>query len=242
MSKEQKCFIVLIAIIIILASSFGIYAFLHKDKKVCKEKETDAIKFKKEYEKFNGKTYEDLDVKYFDVKLSSNNIFKYIKADDAVEFLSEGTGVIYFGFPQCPWCRTLVPYLQSIGESTGIKEIYYLNISDIRDSYEVEGKKVVKSKDGSREYYQILKLLDKYLEEYYVTNDNGKKFDTGVKRLYAPTTVVVKKGKIIDFLEGTVDSQKKFAALTKEEKSMLKKRITNMFIKISAATCSETSC
>lgn len=242
MNREKKQLIVLIAIIIVLASAFGIYAFMHKGEKTCKDEITDAIKFKREYEEFNGKKYDNTDIAYFDVKLTNSNLFKYIKPDKAVKFLKEETGIIYFGFPQCPWCRTLVPYLEEIGKNVGVEKIYYLNILELRDSYELDGKKVNKTKEGSKEYYELLEVLDKYLEEFYLTNENGKKFDTGVKRLYAPTTVVVKDGKIVDFLEGTVDSQKKFVPLTKEESSELKKKLSDMFIKISNTTCTDTGC
>jgi len=242
MNKDKKYLVILVSIIVVLAAAFGVYAFMHKGEKTCKAEETDAIKFKREYEEFNGKKYENTEISYFDVNLSSNNLFKYIKAEDAVKFLNEGTGVIYFGFPQCPWCRTLVPYLEEVGKSVGVKNIYYLNILELRDTYEVEGKKANITKEGTKEYYELLKALDKYLEEYYLTNEDGKKIDTGVKRLYAPTTVVVKDGKIVDFLEGTVDSQKKFVALTKEETSELKKRLSNMFIKISNTACTDTGC
>ena len=242
MNREKKQFIVLIAIIIVLASAFGIYAFMHKGEKTCKDEITDAIKFKREYEEFNEKKYDNTDIAYFDVKLTNSNLFKYIKPDKAVKFLKEETGIIYFGFPQCPWCRTLVPYLEEIGKNVGVEKIYYLNILELRDSYELDGKKVNKTKEGSKEYYELLEVLDKYLEEFYLTNENGKKFDTGVKRLYAPTTVVVKDGKIVDFLEGTVDSQKKFVPLTKEESSELKKKLSDMFIKISNTTCTDTGC
>ena len=242
MNKDKKQFIVLIAVIVLLASAFGVYAFLHKGEKTCKNEETDAIKFKREYEEFNGKKYENSDISYFEVKLTNNNLFKYIKAKDAVKFLKEGTGVIYFGFPQCPWCRTLVPYLEDTGKTLGVKQIYYLNIHDIRDDYAVEDKKVVQSQKGTDEYYEILKVLDKYLKEYKVKDDNKKEYSTGVKRLYAPTTVVVKDGKIVDFLQGTVDTQEKHVPLTDEEKSALKKKLSSMFIKVSDTACTDTAC
>jgi len=242
MNKEQKYFIFLIAIIVILAGSFGVYAFTHKNDNTCKSEETDAIKFKREYEEFNDQTYENTEIKYFDVKLSSNNLFKYVTAKEAVEFLKEGTGVIYFGFPRCPWCRSLVPYLDEVGKRVGIKEIKYLNILDIRDLYVVEGKKAVIDKEGTKEYYEILELLDKYLEDYVAKDEAGKEYKTGEKRLYAPTTVVVKDGKIVGFNEGTVDSQAKFVALTDEEIEELKTTLTDMFTKVSSTMCTESAC
>ncbi|MBO4601156.1 MAG: hypothetical protein J5634_02850 [Bacilli bacterium] len=242
MTKEQKHFLAIIILIVLLAGGFGVYAFLHKGEKTCKAEETDAIKFKREYEEFNGKKYDNTEISYFDVNLSTNNLFKYIKAEDAVKFLKEDTGVIYFGFPQCPWCRTLVPYLEEVGKNIGVKKIYYLNISEMRDTYEIDGKKAIMTKEGSKEYYELLEVLDKYLDEYYLTNENGKKIDTGVKRLYAPTTVVVNNGKIVDFLKGTVDTQEKFVPLTDDEIVSLKKNLTNMFAKVSNTVCTNEGC
>lgn len=242
MNKEQKYFIVLIAIIVLLASAFGVYAFTHKDDNTCKSEETDAIKFKREYESFNDKTYDNTEIKYFDVKLSSNNLFKYVTEKEAVKFLKEGTGVIYFGFPQCPWCRSLVPYLEEVGKHVGVKDIKYLNILDIRDTYKVEDKKAVIDKEGSKEYYEMLELLDKYLADYKITDESGKEYKTGVKRLYAPTTVVVKNGKIVGFNEGTVDSQAKFVALTDDEIKELKDTLTDMFTLVSSTICTDSGC
>ena len=241
MNKDQKVLVLIIVLIVIIASVFGVYAYKHKGEKRCKTEDTDAIKFKREYEEYNDKNY-DNGKPYFNISLSSKNLFKYITEEDAVKFLSEGTGVIYFGFPQCPWCRSLVPYLEEAGEKYGLYQIYYLNIREIRDSYKVEDKKAVIDKTGTESYYKLLDLLDKYLEEYNITDEKGKKYDTGVKRLYAPTTVAVKNGKIVGFNEGTVDSQEKFVALNDDEIKELKQKLSTMFAQVSSFVCTDSGC
>lgn len=241
MNKDQKLLVVIIALIVIIAGAFGVYAYKHKGEKKCKTEETDAIKFKREYEEYNDKNY-DNGKPYFNINLSTTNLFKYITEEDAVKFLKEGTGVIYFGFPQCPWCRSLVPYLEEIGNEYGIEEIYYLNIKDIRDTYKVENKKAVVDKAGTDSYYELLNLLDEYLTKFTITDEKNKVYDTGVKRLYAPTTVVVKKGKIVGFNEGTVDSQAKFVALNEDEIKQLKEKLSNMFAQVSSFVCTDTGC
>ena len=241
MNKDQKILVIIILVLVLIAGAFGVYAYKHKDEKSCKTEETDAIKFKREYEEFNDKNY-DNGKPYFNVSLSNKNLFKYISEEKAVKFLSEGTGVIYFGFPQCPWCRTLVPYLEEAGEKYGLDQIYYLNIREIRDSYKVENKKAVIDQEGTASYYELLKALDEYLEDYNIADEKGKKYDTGVKRLYAPTTVAVKDGKIVGFNEGTVDSQEKFIPLTDEEANELKEKLSNMFAQISNFVCTDTGC
>ena len=242
MNKDQKILMVIISLIAILAVGFGVYAYKNKDTKTCKNEETDAIKFKREYETFNGKKYDNTDIEYFTVNLSNKNLFKYVSEKEAVKFLKEGTGIIYFGFPQCPWCRTLVPYLEEVARLNGVEEIKYLNILDIRDSYKVENKKVITDKKGTDEYYEILKILDKYLEEFSVTDQAGKKYTTGVDRLYAPTIVVVKDGEIVSFHEGTVESQEKFVPLTEEEQKELKNILNEKISVISNTVCTDKAC
>ena len=241
MNKDQKLLVAIIILIVIIASVFGVYAYKHKDEKKCITEETDAIKFKREYEEYNDKNY-DNGKPYFNISLSNKNLFKYVTEEEAVKFLKEGTGVIYFGFPQCPWCRSLVPYLEEIGKDYGIDEIKYLNIREIRDTYKVENKKAVIDKKGTDSYYELLSLLDEYLEKYSITDEKNKSYDTGVKRLYAPTTVVVKKGKIVGFNEGTVESQAKFVALNDDEIQELKEILSNMFSQVSSFICTDTGC
>lgn len=240
MNKDQKMLILIIIVILLIASSFGVYAFLKKDEKVCKSEETDAIKFKREYEEYNDKEYDNGEP-YFNVQLSNKNHFKYVSEKDAVKFLKEGTGVIYFGFPQCPWCRSLVPYLEELATENNVKEILYLNIIDIRDSYKVENGEVVTDKKGTDSYYEILKALDEYLQKFEVNDEKGKSYDTKVKRLYAPTTVAVKNGKIVSFHEGTVETQKKFVSLTDEEITELKSIISNIYSTVYGTVCSTDS-
>ncbi len=242
MNKDQKILMVIISLIAILAVGFGVYAYKNKDTKTCKNEETDAIKFKREYETFNGKKYDNTDIEYFTVNLSNKNLFKYVSEKEAVKFLKEGTGIIYFGFPQCPWCRTLVPYLEEAARLNGVEEIKYLNILDIRDSYKVEDKKVITDKKGTDEYYEILEILDKYLEVFSVTDQAGKKYATGVDRLYAPTFVVVKDGEIVSFHEGTVESQEKFVPLTEEEQKELKNILNEKISVISNTVCTDKAC
>lgn len=241
MNKDQKVLVLIIFLLVVVAGAFGVYAYKHKGEKTCKTEETDALKFKREYEEYNDKNY-DNGKPYFNISLSNKNLFKYIKEEDAVKFLKEGTGVIYFGFPQCPWCRSLVPYLEEIGKEYGVEQIYYLNIKEIRDSYKVDNKKAVVDKKGTDSYYEILNLLDKYLTEFKITDEKGKAYDTGVKRLYAPTTVVVKDGKIVGFNQGTVDSQEKFVALTDDEIKELREKLSSMFAHVSSFVCTDSGC
>ena len=69
----------------------------------------DNIKFKEEYERLNGKKSES--GTYLKVKIDKDNPMIYANIEDVQKLLENGTGVVYFGFPECPWCRNMVPNL-----------------------------------------------------------------------------------------------------------------------------------
>ena len=80
-------------------------------------KETDAEKFKNEYESLNGQTSQS-GKKYLNVEIEKDNIIKYVSISELLDVIKNETGVIYLGFPECPWCRTAVPALLEAANST----------------------------------------------------------------------------------------------------------------------------
>ena len=83
---------------------------------------TDAMKFKKEYESLNGQINSS-NKKYMDVEISVKNPIQYASYEEIVNLLKSGTGVIYFGFPECPWCRNAVPVLLEAAKELNINKI-----------------------------------------------------------------------------------------------------------------------
>ena len=241
MDKNQKILLAIIGILIIVAGVIGFLAFENQKD----NKNTKTNKFKEEYEALNG-VVNDYGYTYPTVEVDVDNSAVYTTEEDVLDILKDGTGVIYFGFPTCPWCRNAVPSLLAAAESTGVEKIYYLNIQDIRDSLSVnDSGEIIIEKEGSKNYKKILKELDKILDTYYVEDSMGNKVDTNEKRIYAPTVVVVSKGKVIAHHVNTVDSHIQagngYAELTKEEKEELFDIYTNMMLKLSDSTCNEKS-
>lgn len=107
-------------------------------------------------------------------ELSKNNQFKYVKIDDVLKVFENGTAVVFFGFPECPWCQKTAPILSEAASKAGVKEILYYNPMEIRA-------------ENTPKYQQLVKILNKYLR-----ND-----DNNQKRLFVPDIYVVKKGEIV---------------------------------------------
>ena len=191
---------------------------------------TDASKFKQEYEKLNS------DSKLPKVSIDEDNVIKYIKFEDVRMILEGGTGVIYFGFPECPWCRNMVPVLLEAADITGLDKIYYYNALDIRDKKSLdENGNIVTEKEGTDEYKYIISELYNYLGEYKGLNDST------IKRLYFPTVVFVYEGEVVDIHIGTLESQTDpYITLTDDQVNELKNIYIDGIHKVLKDICDET--
>lgn len=163
---------------------------------------SDAIKFKKEYEAYNDKISEN-GGKYLNIDINKNNPITYSTFEEIENVITSKTGIIYFGFPECPWCRNAVPVLIDTANELGIEKIYYFNALDIRDQKHIDDNgNIIVDKEGTKEYQKLIGLLKDHLPVYEGLNDDS------IKRLYFPTVLFVKDGKIIGLHTSTIASQK----------------------------------
>lgn len=106
--------------------------------------------------------------------LGSDNLYTYKTATEIKQILEHGTGLVFLGFPSCPWCQAYAPMLDKLAKEYGLKEIYYYDIAEDRAS--------------NTEFYQsLVSLLGNYLQY-----DN-----VGTKRIYVPNATFVVNGEII---------------------------------------------
>lgn len=167
----------------------------------CKDKNTDAYKFKEEYESLNG-TKSSSGKEIRKISISDNNPFIYATEDEIVEKINnKETFVVYFGFASCPWCRSVLETLISTAYSTGINQIYYVDVSNIRDTYEMKDGSLVRTNNGTDGYNKLLTLLDSKLSNYTL-NVDGKTIETGEKRIYAPNIVGIINGEVNEIETG----------------------------------------
>lgn len=185
-------------------------------------KRVDAVKFKEEYESLNNTVRESDGANYNNVKISENNPIKYISAKEAVNIIREKTGIIYFGANWCPWCRNAVEVLFDASKKSNIDTIYYVDMDDVRNIWEVNNGKLIKTQKEKEGYYELLSSLDEILmkDNYVITDKEGNKYDTGEKRIYMPLVISVKNGNIIKSHVGTVklnENQTKYDKLSAKQ-------------------------
>ena len=207
----------------------------------CNKKElTDAEKFKQEYESINNKTINNHKVRK--VTISKDNPIEYKEAKDIVEMIdNKETFIVYFGFNDCPWCRSMIETMLKVMNDYNIDNIYYVDIKDIRDEKELDKDGNIKTtKEGTKDYYELLNRLDNLLEEYKVDDVSMNE-----KRIYAPNVVAITRGTPLEMTTGLSDDQKDpYGKITKDMKNTMYKKLECLAkcVNEASTTCKKNAC
>lgn len=227
----KKAVAVVISILIILAIMIvGLISLIDEETK----ENTDALKFKEEYELLNGKYYEESDITLSTLEIPKENPIKYLTDEELIAKLTEGTNIIYFGFPECVWCRRLVPVLLEFAQKNKIETIYYYNFSNLRKAYE-------ENTDESKiKLYE--KIIDILKDNITITYEEGTAH-AGEKRLSAPDVYFVKDGTIVGHNYKLVESYTNYQEeLTNEQKEELIQIYKSYYDKMFVNVCIEEAC
>lgn len=238
---------IVLAAVVFLVALFGISKLVDDNKKK-EENEpkvtADSKKFKNEYEGYNSKDNGNGN-KYLSINIDEANPIKYATIEDVTNLLKDGTGVIYFGFPTCPWCRNAVPVLLDTASTKKLSTIYYYDLTDIKNTWSVINGVATKTKEEKAGYYDILNALDSILDDFVVTDEAGKEYKTGEKRIYNPLVVFVKDGEIVGHHTGTMpfdDGQTAYDSLTVTQKDALKNIYSENMDKVLESDYCDDSC
>lgn len=165
-NERNNKVLIIISIVVLVLVAF--LALRLREKPTKTPVETDSEKFAREYgwvDEFGNKI---------------DNVFVYRTPEEIIKILKNGTGIVYLGFPECPWCGQYVVYLNEVAKKNNVKKINYLNILEDR-------------KNNTDAYKEITSILSDYLQYD----------DDGNKRIYVPAVIAVKDGKIVGFDDET---------------------------------------
>ena len=125
-------------------------------------------------------------------RVANDNRFVFASASEVLEKFESGSGLIFLGFQQCPWCQQLAPIVDEAAKAEGLDKIYYLDIRHARETNDDTYKKLVEK-----------------LKPHLRTDENGQ------PRVYVPDVTALKDGHIVGhFLQETTADGEKVTADT----------------------------
>ena len=225
--KKDKTILVFLLIALMIIGGLMLY-FSFKEEVVIEK--SDAVKIKEEYESLNNTKNENNQRLYPNVVLDENNVFVKSNENEIIDILNS-EGYIYFGDYTDAYSRSLISLVDEVSKNNIISKINYFDISTIKDEIALDdlNEPIIK-KQGSNSYYKMLEILDEWIPNYYLINEEGTKIDTLEKYIVVPTIVVVKDGEIKNLRMGTIESQKTgYDELSSDEVSKIKEELDNLF-------------
>ena len=161
----------------------------------------DAALFKQQYEYWNNFDHPANELWFLqEMHIPEENPIRFADFEYMVNFIEEGnTGIIYLGFPSCPWCRVFVPVFLDAARDFGVEEILYKNILYYRNILELRDGEIYETRAGHPYYYKMLEILGDWAPEYAGLGDPG------IRRIFVPAFIFVREGEVI-FKQGYLDS------------------------------------
>jgi len=115
-------------------------------------------------------------------ELPEDNNFYYMEKDAVETLLLHGTGILFLGFPECPWCQAYLPQLNTVLQANDAKAAYY---------------NIYKDKTEDRTFY------DQIAKDIESINDTGSAIiqynNDGKQVIYMPLVLFIKNGRIVAY-------------------------------------------
>lgn len=173
----------------------------------------------------NKKSNEENDNKVFasEYGITEDNVYVYRTLEEINKILENGTALVYLGFPECPWCRGYVPIINEVAKEEGLDKIYYFNIKKDRE-------------DNSKLYQKTVELL----------GDNLRYDNEGNRRIYAPSLIAVKNGKVVMFDDTRYWNNKEYDSAedfwNNEDLTSMKEKLVKMINEVKEKSYCEVDC
>ena len=153
----------IIAVIVLATASLTAWWCMRKADQSAKKREqsttalSDAAKFKRHYP-----------------QAADDNRFVYVSPSEIKQIFEHGSGLVFLGFKECPWCQKLAPMIDEAAKAEGLTKVYYMDIRQARANNDVT--------------YQM--LVEK-LKDYLAKDGSGN------PRIFVPDVTALRDGKIV---------------------------------------------
>lgn len=155
---------------------------------------------------------ESADMSAYENFTDKNNQFVKSSMSDVLSLLEKKeSAIVYFGYPDCPWCVEALPVLNEVAKKEN-KQVLYVQIKDAEGNYSY----------SDEEKQKMMTYSDAFLEQD----------EEGNKKFYVPFVATIKDGSVVAGHVGTVDGYDiQERKMKDDEKQQLVDIYTEMFKK-----------
>lgn len=161
-TQTRKQWLIIAAIVLATASLTAWWCMRKADQSAKKREQSttalsDAAKFKQHYS-----------------QVADDNRFVYVSPSEIKQIFEHGSGLVFLGFKECPWCQKLALMIDEAAKAEGLTKVYYMDIRQARANNDVT--------------YQM--LVEK-LKDYLAKDGDGN------PRIFVPDVTALHDGKIV---------------------------------------------
>ena len=142
-TQTRKQWLIIVVIVLATASLTAWWCMRKADQSAKKREQStaalsDAAKFKQRYP-----------------QVADDNRFAYVSPDEIKQIFEHGSGLVFLGFKECPWCQKLAPMIDEAAKAEGLDKVYYMDIRQARANNDATYQMLVDklkghlAKDGS---------------------------------------------------------------------------------------------
>ena len=117
-TREQQLIIAIIVLAVALPAAWWCALRINQFAKKQEQSTSalsDAAKFKRDYP-----------------NVASDNRFVQASPSEIRQIFEQGSGLVFLGFKECPWCQKLAPLIDEAAKAEGLDKVYYMDIRQAR--------------------------------------------------------------------------------------------------------------
>jgi len=215
MNKTMKILLGVMALVLVALFVVGGVVFLlgrdgGEEEPQARTPTADMLRFQQEYEALNGVQNAAGTRTLQTISIPDYNLMRYVTPEEILDIADSGTGLIFFSFPQCPWCRQMTPLLIDVALELGLDVIHHIDMTTIRTTWELHDGLPVMTDPGHPRYQELLVAFERVIEPldlnpFHLVDEEGERMSTEELRIFVPTVVAVRDGRIVDWHVYTVE-------------------------------------
>lgn len=161
MSKKFIYFVLIVVLFLIVILGL---LFLNGNKN------TDASKFKKEFEQYNND--------YLKIEISKDNSFVYSSFDKVNKYLDSSVVAIYIGDPKDDNSRLIADILDDLAKENSVSKIYYLNYNNLTKKNKTTLSKKLEINETDIDKPMVIFANNGIIVGYYIYSNDIDKITT----------------------------------------------------------------